>query len=723
MPFYGKFPISTNMKKNNIFLAILVLMFLPSGFARADVGIHLQVVTSTTTLYNQDITVSPCALSQNSSTTMVTSAYCALQQAGLATNWSWFGDDGFLNSINGILNNDSGNGIYWGWFNNLDYGQTALNRYNLQAGDQILVNYDINPLKIVVATTTPYTNATTTLTVTQFGLDSSFNPVWSPASTSTVYVGSNSFPAGADGTYQLYIISTSTLSIHATKTGFIDSNSSTLSPVVETVITPPTPTPPATSAAWVPTPQKIDIARALQFLSSQQKSDGSFGGIYTDWAAIAFGADGSESSAKDKLKNFLLTDAHAGNNLTDYERRAMALMSLGISPYDGTLVDYIKKITDQFDGQQFGDKNLYNDDIFAILPLLKAGYTAGDPMILSAAKFIISQQSNNGSWNGVDMTSAAIQALSLVPQAEGVADSISRAKAYLHSQEQNNGGFDNSFSTSWAIQATNALGDLAQYWLKDQYPQDYLASLQASDGGLENQTADANTRVWATSYAIPAAENMPWISILKSFTKPVATSSTDAIASSTINMPSSTVVDLTATATPAVVLNTNPGSGVSVNLQTIPDLISVATSSTDAIASSTINIASSTVVDLTATTTLNISTSTPVSTPEKEIQKETIVQITDQNKPENKNPNTTQIIGAINNINSKPEKIETASKNTASVITATEASVHPNTSNSPSGITNSLPKFIAQKTAAVITSTIINPILDGFRFILNFLKK
>jgi len=158
----------------------------------------------------------------------------------------------------------------------------------------------------------------------------------------------------------------------------------------------------------------IDIDKAIQFLSARQKPDGSFGaGLYTDWAAIAL-ASGPNNSNKDKIMSYLKSAPNTGVSVTDYERRAMALMSLGINPYTGTDTDYIKKIADRFDGTQIGDASLVNDDIFAIFPLMKSGHVENDPMMQKIITFIISKQRADGSWEGsVDMTAAAIQSLSL----------------------------------------------------------------------------------------------------------------------------------------------------------------------------------------------------------------------------------------------------------------------------------------------------------------------
>ncbi|OGZ00199.1 MAG: hypothetical protein A3B13_01710 [Candidatus Liptonbacteria bacterium RIFCSPLOWO2_01_FULL_45_15] len=305
----------------------------------------------------------------------------------------------------------------------------------------------------------------------------------------------------------------------------------------------------------------IDIDKAIQFLSAHQKPDGSFGaGLYTDWAAIAL-ASGPNNSNKDKITAYLKSSPNIGTSVTDYERRAMALMSLSINPYTGTDTDYIKKIADRFDGTQIGDASLVNDDIFAIFPLMKSGHVENDPMMQKIITFIISKQRADGSWEGsVDMTAAAIQSLSLFPSAQSVSQARIKARDYLLKNQQSNGGFGGgSFSASWVLQAIAALSEPASLWIKNNSdPNDYLFSLQQNDGGIEPVTADESTRVWATAYAIPAALGKTWTAILSSFPRPAVSANAVAqtSASSAAGTPSVLSIDnettSTASTTPVV---------------------------------------------------------------------------------------------------------------------------------------------------------------------------
>ncbi|MBI2647825.1 MAG: terpene cyclase/mutase family protein, partial [Candidatus Wildermuthbacteria bacterium] len=243
------------------------------------------------------------------------------------------------------------------------------------------------------------------------------------------------------------------------------------------------------------TPAAVRVEKAVEFLLSYQDGDGSFlqSQRLTDWAAIALGAHDSAGSAAGRVRSYLLVNPDPGSLPTDFERRAMALMALGVNPYNGTSTDYIAKIIAAFDGTQIGDPSLFNDDIFGLLVLLRAGYASADPVVSKTAEFIMSKQQADGSFIGVDMTAAAIQALVLVQENPGVAGALQKASAYLASNLGSDGGFAGSVaSAAWAGQAMSALGSEASM------VRSYLAIKQAEDGGWAPREA-AGSRVWETS--------------------------------------------------------------------------------------------------------------------------------------------------------------------------------------------------------------------------------
>ena len=296
--------------------------------------------------------------------------------------------------------------------------------------------------------------------------------------------------------------------------------------------TPPPPPPPSPpSGGGNSEEDAFDVPAALAFLSSMQEDDGSFGeDLFTDWTAIAFAAQ-NPGGAKNKLRDFLLSHTPKLSSITDYERHAMALMVLGINPYSGTPTDYIAPIVSAFDGTQIGE-SFVHDDIFALFPLLKAGYTSTDDLIQKAVAYIIAKQNAGGSWGDPDTTAAAMQALSLTSSSPGASDARARAKTYLQTTQEADGGFGNSFSTSWVLQAIAALGESPNVWQKDgNSPLDVLTADQDNDGGMDAGSADS-LRVWATAYAVPAALGKTWDEMLSSFSKPSTTASAESGSSS-----------------------------------------------------------------------------------------------------------------------------------------------------------------------------------------------
>ena len=265
---------------------------------------------------------------------------------------------------------------------------------------------------------------------------------------------------------------------------------------------------------------EFDVDRAIQFLTNNQLADGSFGSsLLSDWATVALGASEGEMEAKERLRQYLILHSNPGTSLTDYERRAMALMALDINPYSGTPVNYIEKITSSFNGSQFGDVVLLNDDVFALLVLLRAGFSPSDEMIQRSLLYLFSHQQADGSFAGsVDMTAAAVQVFALLPGEGAVGKAIESATSFLNNNQNLDGGFGNVFSTSWAMQAIEVVGSQKFPWQRgENTPMSALALLQREDGGIEDVSLE--NRIWATSYAIPAAEKKPWPTILQSFSK------------------------------------------------------------------------------------------------------------------------------------------------------------------------------------------------------------
>jgi len=462
----------------------------------------------------------------------------AASSAPLCSNWTY--------KVNGVAPSD------------------ALDKHLINNGDTLMLSFGIKvQAKNVTATTTQDTATTTTLIAT------------SNDGGSLTYATTTSPSHGTLG-----VIASGGKVTYTPSTGFIGSDSFTYtaSEVHGTTIT----SKPATTTIVVVDPAQqtstatvqasgggggggfqhipFNVLNAITYLGSQQATNGTLNNsaLDTDWAALAYSAYGATNASR-KLADYLRTNSPILVPITDYERHAMALEAMGINPYTGSPNDTITPIINAFDGTQIGDPTLVNDDIFALFPLLHAGYSSNDPIIQKVTAFILSRQSSGGSWGGVDMTAAAVQALAMVKTLPGTTDALLRARAYLSNAQQSNGGFGNDFSTSWAMQAIIALGEQQTNWIPSSYdPQDYLAQIQQSDGGMESASHDAMIRTWATAYAIPAVLGKTWDSLLRSFAKPAAAGGNN-VTGSAAPSASPTIATSTlsiATSTPSVATST-----------------------------------------------------------------------------------------------------------------------------------------------------------------------
>ena len=417
------------------------------------------------------------------------------------------------------------------------YPSVGMDQFTLHDGDNLFIYFG-SPRRTTLSTSTILAGESVTATAESYAPASDS---YAPAAGVTLGVTQ----ANPDDPYTPFVIATSTadaagqaiFTLSATGTyavGIADDYfypSATLTVIDAAAKEPESPESPSAEAprrsgggggSSAPAHAEVDIPATISFLSLNQNPDGSFATpLLTDWAAIAFAATPEYESGEMKLHRYLTETSGGLSSLTDYERHAIALLALGVNPYTDTGVDYIAKILAHFDGTQFGDPALVNDDIFAIIPLTKAGYGVHDDVIAATTAFILSKQKSDGSWDSVDLTAAAIQALSPIRSLPGVENSITNALSFLRTKQQTDGGFGNSFSTSWALQAISTQSNDATAWQPaGKNPEDYLASLQSSDGGIESPSTDARTRTWASAYAIPAALRKPWHMILREFPRP-----------------------------------------------------------------------------------------------------------------------------------------------------------------------------------------------------------
>jgi len=504
-------------------------------------NVTLRIETADSTLFSEEVAMpESCSVIDTTTTTPHEfagfNAICALQEATdkkilssyQVTDW------GFAFAIDQI--NDIANATDWSetWlvYHNNEAPDGGINTFSLEEGDELLLTYGpwpMSPLVFDVATTTLSVNTTSTISITTFGTSTPLS------STTTLYIGDSEVTSDT-GTFLWKPTKTGTIELFAESDGF------TRTPVTSFVITeegtttePEEPAPTGgsggggCSSCGSSTNTQVDtvVKNIIAFLDASQNEDGSFGSSisFSDWTALAYNAYTGSAAGKDALKAYLLTDPDPRDGFNDtasYAKRAMVLMSYGIDPYTDTQTNYIQKILDGFDGTQFGIEGIVNDDIFALMPLLHAGYTSADPMIVSSTKYILSQQHADGSFESKDLTGAALQILPALTNVTGVTEAIAKAKNFVLNGQQTDGGFGDIYATPWIMQGLSALGEDISILKKNNLsPIDYVKANQETDGGIGETTN--SLRLWTSAWAVPALLEKPWPTLLSSFSKPAET--------------------------------------------------------------------------------------------------------------------------------------------------------------------------------------------------------
>ena len=285
-------------------------------------------------------------------------------------------------------------------------------------------------------------------------------------------------------------------------------------------------------------PADEEVANALDYLRSAQTGDGSIGGFGTSaWVTMAIAAAGEDPhdwgnpSIVDYLRENSELLADELNLVTGYERMILAITAAGENPYsfgegDPTYApngDYVTKLKSYYDGNQFGDDELLNDDFWGVLALISAGEDPESDITQSTMTFIKANQGGDGGWtwaiggeSDVDDTSAAIMALVAAGETLSL-EAITMGLEYLSMEQGDNGGFGmwgavNSASTSWAIDAIVAAGEdpTSGDWTWDDNPVNYLLSLQDTDGGFKWKEDSSSNKEWMTADAIPALLGKPY---------------------------------------------------------------------------------------------------------------------------------------------------------------------------------------------------------------------
>jgi len=269
------------------------------------------------------------------------------------------------------------------------------------------------------------------------------------------------------------------------------------------------------------------IANALDFLKSEQKSNGNIGGyVMSEWAVMAISAAGEDSSSPNWSSDSSLAQYVLDNQdqldtkvATDVERHILTLLCLGVNPNNSSGTSYIQKLGDLYQTGQLGDPSLLNDDFWGVVALVAAGVEPSNSTIIKdSVQFIVDNQNTDGGWSfyvggpsDVDDTALAVLALILAGEAAS-SDKIKDGMDYIKDNQEADGGFisDPSFGsttsseatawTMWAITSTGENPTSGEWTEGGNDPVDYLLTMQDSDGAFFHLPNIRSSPVMSTSY-------------------------------------------------------------------------------------------------------------------------------------------------------------------------------------------------------------------------------
>jgi hypothetical protein len=268
-----------------------------------------------------------------------------------------------------------------------------------------------------------------------------------------------------------------------------------------------------------------NVASALNWLRSQQQADGSIRSFaISSWAVMAIASSQEDPknwrNGGSSVVEYLESNVGLLSSCSDYSRFLLSIVAAGIDPQTVTRdgVDIVTKLESFYDGTQFGDRSLINDDYWAVMALVSAGVYTSDPRIQSTLAFIKANQNatdHGWSWGagqGSDADNTAAAIMALIAAGEPASSTfVTSGLSYMKAKQTNTGGFS-SFESgasaetdSWAIQAIVAAGQdpTGSDWTQNgKTPVVDLLSFQDPGGGFKDPTGSPSA--WTTSYAIPA---------------------------------------------------------------------------------------------------------------------------------------------------------------------------------------------------------------------------
>ena len=300
---------------------------------------------------------------------------------------------------------------------------------------------------------------------------------------------------------------------------------------------------PVQAASYPLSASDARIKAALDFLRNSESAHPTLwgGGEKNCYAIVAIDACGADPHDFKNSEGKSMVDIIRGQVGTYCRPQASAALAheyylLAISaarenPWNFGGVNVAGQLLDLFNGQQFGQTGIVNDDFWAIISLVGAGVNPSLPAIQTTRQFIINHQNADGSWGssiagggmsaGGDPCDTANAITALIAAGESPSSTvIQNALDYIKRLQKEDGGFPYVPEVSVsdvatdarvmaAIRACGGNPTSARWTVNGNSPFSHALTLQNDDGGFA-WTAGGSTDAWMTTYVMPALVGKYW---------------------------------------------------------------------------------------------------------------------------------------------------------------------------------------------------------------------
>ncbi len=282
-----------------------------------------------------------------------------------------------------------------------------------------------------------------------------------------------------------------------------------------------------TGTPILPYPQLERAWNALQWLKTQQNSDGGYGSPNSAApgsveSLLAIGANHYKAAEWKLTPTSSSLKDYIDGNATSYITNASSAGKLGVGSQKSSLTYQATwpKPSTYYNSSTGIYQNGAGPQAWAILGAL----ALGENVPPEAIDYLLSLADANGGWawsapfdRDTNTTALAIQALRAAGRTPRLPQ-VQKALDFLHQAQKNDGGFpfdpaygSDTNSTAYVLQALYAIGEdpTSNSWKKNgNSPLDFLATAQLNDGSFEWQVGQGSNLL-ATQQVIPALLGNP----------------------------------------------------------------------------------------------------------------------------------------------------------------------------------------------------------------------